>query len=68
MKSTKGQSDTLRQKAQAARSKADEAKATQSANSSRSRVLTDLTKLRDQGRLDGFFVGLFFCSDVIWHG
>ncbi|KAM0751211.1 RecF/RecN/SMC protein [Meredithblackwellia eburnea MCA 4105] len=44
----------LRAKASAARQKADEAKASQSASRSQGNVLTSLTKLKDQGRLSGF--------------
>ena len=50
------QDQKLRAKAAATRQKADEAKASQTANKSRSKVLNELTKLRDMGRLDGFYV------------
>lgn len=49
----------LRSKATAARQKADEAKASQSASRSQGNVLSSLTKLKDQGRLPGFHVGFF---------
>lgn len=50
------QDQKLRARAASSRQKADEAKASQTANKSRSKVLNELTKLRDMGRLDGFFV------------
>ena len=48
------QDATLRAKSMAARAKHDEARANQSARTSKGKVLTELTRLRDQGRLDGF--------------
>lgn len=49
----------LRNKSTAARQKADEAKASQSASRSRGNVLSSLTKLKEQGRLPGFHVSCF---------
>lgn len=49
----------LRSKATAARQKADEAKASQSASRSQGNVLSSLTKLKEQGRLPGFHVRLY---------
>ncbi|KAL8276632.1 hypothetical protein RQP46_010981 [Phenoliferia psychrophenolica] len=45
----------LRTKATVARQKSDEAKASQSATKSQGAVLAGLTKLKDQGRLPGFY-------------
>lgn len=46
----------LRSKATSARQKSDEAKASQAASRSQGNVLSSLTKLKGQGRLDGFHV------------
>jgi structural maintenance of chromosome 4 len=48
----------LRAEASSAREKAEEAKASQIANRSKGDVLTSLNKLKDQGRLEGFYVRL----------
>lgn len=47
-------SESLRDKVTTARQKADEAKSSMAANKSQNAVLATLTKLRDQGRLQGF--------------
>lgn len=54
LKERKGLHEKARAKVSAARNKAEEAMAAQRANRSRGDVLNSLTKLRDQGRLDGF--------------
>lgn len=48
------QDATLRAQSMAARAKHEEARANQSARTSKGKVLQELTRLRDQGRLDGF--------------
>ena len=49
----------FRTMASSTRQKLDEAKASQSATKSQGAVLAGLTKLRDQGRLPGFYVRTF---------
>ena len=48
----------LRGKASASRQKADEAKASQVANTTQNKVLDTLTKLQNAGRISGFHVML----------
>lgn len=50
--------DQLRAKVSSSRSKADEAKASLAADKSENAVLSSLTKLKTQGRIKGFHVGL----------
>jgi hypothetical protein len=52
----------LRAKATASRQKAEEAKASQAANTSQSKVLESLTKLSATGRIAGFHVSVAFCK------
>lgn len=46
----------LRGKASSSRQRADEAKASQAANTSQNKVLDTLTKLKNAGRISGFHV------------
>lgn len=46
----------LRSKASSSRQKVEEAKASQAANTSQSRVLEGLTRLKNAGRISGFYV------------
>ncbi|KAM0788102.1 hypothetical protein ACM66B_001270 [Microbotryomycetes sp. NB124-2] len=54
LKALRAKDAKLRSQSNAARLKAEEAKASQSASRSQGNVLASLTKLRDQGRLPGF--------------
>ena len=52
----------LRNKAESARSKASEAKASQTTKETQNLVLSSLTRLRQQGRIAGFHVSGLICS------
>ncbi|KAL0952089.1 hypothetical protein HGRIS_008725 [Hohenbuehelia grisea] len=51
----RGKVEELRRKASSSRNKTDEAKASQAANTTQSRVLEGLNRLKAQGRVNGFY-------------
>lgn len=56
----------LRGKASNSRLKAEEAKASQVANTSQNNVLNSLTRLKNSGRISGFHVGVKSFNHFAW--
>jgi structural maintenance of chromosome 4 len=59
------QGEKLREKASSSRHKAEEAKASQTANTSQNAVLDTLNRLKASGRIHGFHVRAF-ASVYLW--